>query len=741
MIVNPGTGGQGGAPGKHAQQHGKNGADPLTPAAIGAAAVDHSHTPADIGAANADHTHTPESIGAAGADHTHTPASIGAAAVDHIHTPASIGAAEKNHSHTAADVGARQDNWMPTAEETGAVPKTRKINGKALDVDVTLSASDVGAAEENHNHTGYAASNHSHTPSEVGAVPTIRKVNGKALSADISLTASDVGAAAESHSHSNYAPSSHSHTPADVGALPISGGTLTGNLTLKGSGNFGTQINLGDGDYVHIAEPTDDCLEIKAKKINFVVSDTTDAKFTLNGEKIGGSGGVTSFNGRTGAITPASGDYTAAQVGAAPSNHTHTPASIGAAAADHTHPAQTTITGNAGTATKLATARTIDGMSFDGSAAVKHYGTCATTAATAAKTVTLAGFSLVSGARIAVKFTYTNTAASPTLNVNSTGAKEIVKYGTAAAGSGAWSAGEVVEFVYDGTRFVIVDGAAREKAMSGGSAVEAGDATPKVAGTGAVGTSEKYAREDHVHPKQTTVTGNAGTATKLATARTIDGVDFNGSAAITHFGTCDTAADTSVKTVSCTGFKLVTGARIAVKFTYQNTLTNPQLNVNGTGAKLIKSHATAGFAETWGEKEVVEFVYDGQFFMQISGYTSYYVHNVAVPKNRTINGKALSYNITLTAADVGAMGLGENKSISAGGSGSFSGINEAGVYLFAVESVSPVTVAPSGMSVGSTLNVALRNGKNVTIKKATSSSFTVTNNDSAAVNVALSRIA
>lgn len=37
------------------------------------------------------------------------------------------------------------------------------------------------------------------------AVPSTRKVNGKALSADISLTASDVGAAPSGHSHSEYA--------------------------------------------------------------------------------------------------------------------------------------------------------------------------------------------------------------------------------------------------------------------------------------------------------------------------------------------------------------------------------------------------------------------------------------------------------------------------------------------------------------------------------------------------------
>ena len=39
-----------------------------------------------------------------------------------------------------------------------------------------------------------AAGDHTHTAAQVGAVPTTRKVNGKALSADITLTAGDVGA-------------------------------------------------------------------------------------------------------------------------------------------------------------------------------------------------------------------------------------------------------------------------------------------------------------------------------------------------------------------------------------------------------------------------------------------------------------------------------------------------------------------------------------------------------------------
>ena len=56
---------------------------------------------------------------------------------------------------------------------------------------------------------------------------------------------------------------------------------------------------------------------------------------------------------------------------------------------------------------------------------------------------------------------------------------------------------------------------------------------PKANGTAAVGTSAKYAREDHVHPLQTSVSGNAGTATKLKTARNINGIPFDGTEDIT----------------------------------------------------------------------------------------------------------------------------------------------------------------------------------------------------------------
>lgn len=84
------------------------------------------------------------------------------------------------------------------------------------------------------------------------------------------------------------------------------------------------------------------------------------------------------------------------------------------------------------------------------------YGTCGTAAETTAKTVTCAGFELVTGATIAVKFSNTNTMTAPTLNVNSTGAVAIKrKSGGTESLVGLWNAGSVLMFTYDGTNWIV----------------------------------------------------------------------------------------------------------------------------------------------------------------------------------------------------------------------------------------------------------------------------------------------
>lgn len=93
-----------------------------------------------------------------------------------------------------------------------------------------------------------------------------------------------------------------------------------------------------------------------------------------------------------------------------------------------------------------------------------YVGTCSTAAATAAKVVTVEEFPTDSqgkplkGTMIAVSFSATNTAASPTLNVNGTGAARIWYSGAYYAASGkigGW-AGKHIFYMWGGTTWVYV---------------------------------------------------------------------------------------------------------------------------------------------------------------------------------------------------------------------------------------------------------------------------------------------
>ena len=95
----------------------------------------------------------------------------------------------------------------------------------------------------------------------------------------------------------------------------------------------------------------------------------------------------------------------------------------------------------------------------------------------------------------------------------------IVKEGTKITALGEFTLTDGISGVI---RYIIgieieADGSGQASVSQYGS----GSNPPKIAGTANSGSSINYSREDHVHPAQTSVTGNAGTATKLQTARTI----------------------------------------------------------------------------------------------------------------------------------------------------------------------------------------------------------------------------
>lgn len=178
------------------------------------------------------------------------------------------------------------------------------------------------------------------------------------------------------------------------------------------------------------------------------------------------------------------------------------------------------------------------------------YGTCATAAGTAAKIVIVNdpnitdAITLVNGMTLAVKFTYSNTVASPKITVyNNSGTaasptqgsttliaqKSIMRYGTTAPSTSAassWTAGAVVLFIYDGTNWI----------------------------------------ESSSWDNNTTYANYS----------------FGNGYAYT-----DTAADTVAKTATFTSYALANNGIVAVKFTNGNTVANPTLNINSRGAKAI----------------------------------------------------------------------------------------------------------------------------------------------------------
>ena len=118
-----------------------------------------------------------------------------------------------------------------TPSDIGAVPTTRKVNGKALSGDITLSAKDVSAVPTTRTVNKKALSaDITLSATDLGAVPTTRKVNGKALSGDITLSATDVNALSAS-AGTALEPLTDMNTIKTPGTYRVPDGTVAGTIT------------------------------------------------------------------------------------------------------------------------------------------------------------------------------------------------------------------------------------------------------------------------------------------------------------------------------------------------------------------------------------------------------------------------------------------------------------------------------------------------------------------------------
>lgn len=410
-----------------------------------------------------------------------------------------------------------------------------------------------------------------------GKVPTGRKVNGKALTGDISLTAGDVGAIPTSQKG------------AANGVAPLDKNSKIEAVYLPSYVDDVLEGYISDDavtfykDSEKTSKYTPETGKIYVDRNNNKTYRYSGSKYTVISETI--AIGETSSTAGRGDWTKTA--YNHSQAAHAPSNAERNiivgikkngaDVSVGSdRKVNITVPTKTSeITNDSGfltsggtisKANQLTNTRKIDGVNFNGTADITHFATCATAAGTAAKTVDVTGFNLVSGARVTVKFTVTNTAANPTLNVSGTGAKAI-KYRGSAISTGYLAANRVYEFIYDGTDFLFLgdintDSNTTYKAGTGisiGSGNAINHTNSVTAGT-AKGDDSKalsfggtftvpsvsYDSQGHITGKgsttmtmpaaPTSVSGNAGSATKLQTSRNFsitggavaDAVSFNG---------------------------------------------------------------------------------------------------------------------------------------------------------------------------------------------------------------------
>ena len=205
-------------------------------------------------------------------------------------------------------------------------------------------------------------------------------------------------------------------------------------------------------------------------------------------------------------------------------------------------------TGTAAAATKLATARTIS-LSGDASGSASFNG-----AADASITTTLANSGVTAGS-----------------------------YGPSANSSPAHQGTFTVPQVTVDAKGRVTSAVNRTITLPAGAtstSVSPATETPEAPGTAAVGTSARYAREDHVHPLQTTISGNAGSATKLATARNIALTgDVTGSASFN--GTANASITATLANSGATAGSY--GPSSNSSPAHSGTFTVPQVTVDAKG--------------------------------------------------------------------------------------------------------------------------------------------------------------
>lgn len=390
-------------------------------------------------------------------------------------------------------------------------------------------------------------------------VPINRTINGKSLSNNINLSASDVGAASTSHNHNdeyyteveidnklaNKSNIGHNHDT----DYEKKGAISNHNVSNSAHNDIRLLIQELTTDLNNFLDVDDTTKDQLSELIALIQANANDIE-TITSGKVNVSDIINNLttNVANKPLSAAQGVEIKLLIDTLQEEldgHTHASSDIDGL---------DTVLANK---VNLDTFETVSESKSD-KLHIHPYGVCTSGEGWTTKIVTVENFSLEEGVRVVVKFENANTASSPKLNINDTGAIPIMRYGSTAVGGSpmvnSWVAGAVVAFTYDGTNWV----------------------------------------QDYWY--NTTYTNES-----LGQG----------------CGTCYTTGSTTEKIVDIYRYTKTTGGVVSVKFTY-SVSNSATMNINSNGAAPIYYRGSAITNDIIKGGDVATFIYDGSRYHLIS---------------------------------------------------------------------------------------------------------------------------
>lgn len=528
--------------------------------------------------------------------------------------------------------GSVTGNLTGNADTATKIKTARKIGGVAFDGSADINLPGVNATG-NQNTTGNAA-----TATKLQAARTINGVSFDG-SANITLT------------------------PSNIGALALTGGTLSGGLTAAGEiisksanglriayGNYGFFIrNDGSNTYFMLTDSGNSLGTYNSLR-PFIISNST-GNVTI-ATKLNASGGITgSLSGNASTATKLQTARTIGGVSFDGSANINLPG-VNAAGNQNT-------TGNAATATKLQTARTINGVSFNGSANISI-----PTITSRGRVTALTGTTQGAATGLQMYEAYNNGYPSTYGNVlhlkgaTAVGEGELFIGWSGTSGAHApvhvrsrrdtdtasWSEWAQVYTSKDSIPGVNATG--NQNTTGNAASATKLQTARTIGGVSFNGTANINLPGVNIAGNQNT-TGNAASATKLQTARTIGGVSFNGTANINLPGV-NTTGNQNTTGNAATATKLQTARKIAgVAFDGSADITLTAANLNAYTktevTNLLSSYVKSSALPSMTVR--TSSVSGGDMGMSLSAFISHLKSNGAFSKSYWIGfGDAMGFN-------------------------------------------------------------------------------------------------